>query len=117
MGGRDPSPDQAAEGTKVDVEIVEEGEEAETTSPAWYGAKGRPNLFLATYRLGRSRVTEEELDEYIGHGLIKASLCSLCRAPGQEEVANLEPYEAITFHYLFEAVLRFPCEDFVGEVL
>lgn len=40
MGGHDPSRDQAAEGTEVDVGIVEEGEEAETVGPAQSGAKG-----------------------------------------------------------------------------
>ena len=48
------SPDQVAKGTEVDVNILEEGEVAETTSPRPYGVKGQPNLMPATYWLGRS---------------------------------------------------------------
>ena len=70
-----------------------------------------------TYRLGRSRVTDETLDEYVERGLLKALLRSLCRAPGREEVPSPEAYEAVVFRDFFEAGLRFPCEDFVGEIL
>jgi hypothetical protein len=40
LGGHDPSPDQATESMKVDVEIVEESEEAKTTGPASLVQKG-----------------------------------------------------------------------------
>lgn len=62
-------------------------------------------------------MTEEDLEDYAENGLIKANLRGLCCAPGQEEVPKLEPYEAVVFHDFFEAGLRFPCEDFIGEVL
>ena len=69
------------------------------------------------YRIGRSRITEADLDKYVEQGLLKSMLRGLCCAPGQEEVPHPEPYEAVVFCYLFEAGLRFPCEDFVGKVL
>lgn len=48
---------------------------------------------------------EEELDEYVGHRLIKALLHGLCHAPGREEVLHPEPYEAIVFRDFFKAGL------------
>ena len=60
---------------------------------------------------------EVELDKYVDQGILKPSICSLCRALGQEEVPHQEPYEAVVFSDFFEARLRFPYEDFVGEVL
>jgi hypothetical protein len=96
---------------------MEEGEEGETTGPMPAAVRGHPDLTLVTYRLGRSRVTKAELDKYVKRGILKSSLCGLCRAPGQEEVPYPKPYEAVVFCDFFEAGLRFPCEDFVGEVL
>lgn len=55
-------------------------------------------------------MTEETLDEYVGLGLLKASLHGLCRAPGREEVPNPEAYEAVVFRDFFEAGLRFPAK-------
>jgi hypothetical protein len=79
---RGPSHDIDAEETDADVEIVEEGEEGETPGPIPAAAKGQPVLTLATYRLGRSCVTEAELDKYVTQGLIKPTLHGLCRALG-----------------------------------
>lgn len=62
-------------------------------------------------------MTEEDIDDYVGCGLIKADHRSWCHAPEREEVPKPEPYEAIVFRDFFEAGLCFPCEDFVGEVL
>jgi hypothetical protein len=73
-----PSRDIDAEETDTDVEIVEEGEEGETPRPAPAIAKGKPDLTPATYRLGRSCVTEAELDKYVTQGLIKPTLRELC---------------------------------------
>jgi len=68
MGGDGLSPNQAADGTNADVEILEEGEEAETPGPASSGVLGQPKLLPATYRLGQSRVTKETLDENVDVG-------------------------------------------------
>lgn len=111
------SPDLAIEETDAYVEIVEEGEEAETAGPMPFGAKGRSDLSPTTYWIGRSHVTDDDLGEYVECGLIKASLHGLCRAPGQKEVPNPKPYEAVVFWDFSEAGLRFPYEDFVDEVL
>jgi hypothetical protein len=62
-------------------------------------------------------VIEEDLDGYIGRGLIKASMRDLCRAPGQEEVPQPEPYKVIVFCDFFKAGLQFPYDDFVGKIL
>ena len=62
-------------------------------------------------------MTEEDLDDYVGRGLIKANHHSLCHALEREEVPKLESIEAIVFRDFFEAGLCFPCEDFIGEVL
>jgi hypothetical protein len=64
----------------MDVEIVEEGEEAETAGPVPSVVKGRSDLFSATYRIGWSRVTEEDLDEFVEHGLLKALHFVACAA-------------------------------------
>ena len=91
------SPDPTVEETDADVEIVEEGKEAETIGVVPSGAKGRPNLSPTTYRIGRSRMMDDDLDEYVERGLIKALLRDLMCALGWEEVPNLEPYEVIVF--------------------
>lgn len=65
----DPSRVEAAEGTDMDVEIIEEGEEGESLGPVSRAVKGQPDLTPATYRIGHSRVTEKELDEYVAQGL------------------------------------------------
>ena len=79
--------------------------------------RGQPDLTPITYQIGHSRVMEVDLDKYVEQGLLKASLCGLCRTPGREEVPRPVPYEAVIFHDFFEVGLWFPCEDFVGEVL
>ena len=89
--------DPTIEETDADIEIVEESEEAETAGPAPSSTMGRPDLSPATYRIGRSRVTDDDLDEYVKRGLIKAWLRDLCRARGREEVPKLEPCEAVVF--------------------
>ena len=109
--------DDSSEGTDTDVEVVEEGVEGETMGPVPAAFRDKPDLSPVTYRLGRSRVTEAELDKYVEQGILKSSLCGLCRAPGGEGVPHLEPYEAVVFRDFFEARLRFPCEDFMGKVL
>ena len=81
-GDEDPSPGHVAKGTEADMEIVEEGNEAKTASPTSPIAKGCLDLFPATFWIGRSRVMEEDLDEFDEHGLIKASLNSLCHTLG-----------------------------------
>ena len=53
-GGGGLSHDQAAEGTEMDVEILEEGEEAETPGPMPSGVPGQPKLLSAIYQLGQS---------------------------------------------------------------
>ena len=87
---------------------MEEGEEGETVGPVPAAVRGQPDLTPVTYCLGRSRVTEAELDKCVERGILKPSLCSLCRAPGREEVPHPEPYEAVVFRNFFEAGLRFP---------
>jgi hypothetical protein len=57
---------------------VEEGEEGETPGPAPAAVKGKPDLTPATYRLGRSCVTEAELNKYVTQGHIKPTLRELC---------------------------------------
>lgn len=99
------------------MEIVEEGNEAETAGPMLPTSKGCPDLFPATFWIGRSRVMEEDLYEFDEHGLIKALPHSLCHTLGREEVPKPEPYEVVVFWDFFEAGLHFPCEDFVNEVL
>lgn len=86
----------------MDVEIVKEGEEAKTIGPSRSDAKGQPDLFSATYRIGRSRVTDEELDKYVSRRLIKASLRGLCHASRYEEVCgrtNKIIWPMCTCHY------------------
>ena len=112
-----PSPIDISEETDIDVEIVEEGDQGETPGPVLAAIKGQLNLSSATYRIGRSRVTEAELDKYVDQGLLKPALYGLCRAPDREEVPCPEPYEAVVFCDFLVAGLWFPCEDFVGEVL
>lgn len=80
-------------------------------------ARGLLDLTPVSYRFGRSHVKEADLDKYVEEGLLRSNLRGLCRAPGSEEVPCPEPYEAVVFRDFFEAGLRFPCEDFVGEVL
>jgi hypothetical protein len=96
---------------------VEEGEEGETLGPLSAIVKGQLDLTPVTYWIGSSHVSEVNLDKYVEEGLLKPTLHGLCRALGQEEVPRLEPYEAVVFHDFFVAGLRFPCEDFVGEIL
>jgi hypothetical protein len=108
-----PDIDMASE-TNVDVEIVEEGK---TAGPVPSAIKGQSDLEPATYQIGRSIMTEVVLDEYVERGLLKVSLHSLCHAPNREEVPQSEPYEAVVFCDFFEARLRFPCADFISEVL
>lgn len=50
-------------------------------------------------------------------GLMDAETRALCRPPGTEVIPQPEPYKAVVFHAFFEAGLRFPIEDFLGEVL
>ena len=63
-GARSPSHVDAGEETDTGVEIVEEGEEGETTGPVPAAVKGQLDLTPVTYRIGRSRVCEAELDNY-----------------------------------------------------
>ena len=109
--------DEATDGLDADVEIMEDGEEGKLLGPVPAAVGGQPDLTPAMYRIGRSHVTEEELDGYVGRGLINALLRDLCCAPSQEVVSQPEPYEAIVFRDFFKAGLRFPCGDFVGKTL
>jgi hypothetical protein len=81
-GPSGPLRDEAVNGTDVDVEILEDGEEGETVGSVPAAIGGQPDLTPVMYRIGRTRVIEEDLDDYIGRGLIKASMRDLCRAPG-----------------------------------
>jgi hypothetical protein len=79
-----PSPScvEADEETDIDIEIVEEGEEGKSIGPVPATIKGMSDLTPTTYRIGRSRVIEADLDKYVEHGLIKSTLRGLCHAPG-----------------------------------
>jgi hypothetical protein len=105
------------EETETDVEIVEGGEEGETIGPTPVAHHGQVDLEPATYRLGRSKVTETVLDEYMADGLLHRTMRNWCRAPGHEEMPQPEPYEVVVIRDFFKARLRFPCEDFIEEVL
>lgn len=77
---------------------------------------GQPKLTSMTYWIGRSLITESELNKYVEQGLL--SPCSIvCAMLQAKKSATPESYEAVIFHDFFKAGLRFPCEDFVGEVL
>jgi hypothetical protein len=115
--GAGPSHINDEEDTEIDIELVEDEEEGETAGSVPASAKGQLDLEPATYRLGRSKVTEAELDRYLAEGLIHPAMRAHCRAPGSEEVPRPKPYEAVVFRDFFKAGLRFPHEDFVGEVL
>jgi hypothetical protein len=65
-----PSHDKAVEEMDADVEIVEEGEKGKTLGLVLTAVKGQPDLSPVTYRIGRLRVTEEELDKYVEQGLL-----------------------------------------------
>jgi hypothetical protein len=78
------------------MEIMEEGEEGETAGSVPAAVRGQLDLTPVTYQIGRSRVTEADLDNYVEQGLLKASLHGLCCAPSWEEVPCQEPYETIT---------------------
>jgi hypothetical protein len=56
---------EANEETDIDVEIVEEGEEGKSAGPVLATVKGLSDLTPTTYRIGRSRVTEADLDKYV----------------------------------------------------
>lgn len=68
IGDQAHSPDLAVEETDVNIEIVEEGEEAETIGPAPSGTEGRLDLSSATYLIGRSCMTDDDLNEYVKRG-------------------------------------------------
>ena len=76
----------SSEGIDTNVEIVEEGEEGETTGPVSVTVWGQPDLTLVIYRQGHSRVTEAKLNKYVERGILKSSLRGLCRALGREEI-------------------------------
>lgn len=107
----------SGEETEIDVEIVDDSEEDETRGPAPVVVKGQLDLEPATYRIGRSSVSEADLDEYVKEELLKPTLHSWCCALGREEVPRPKPCEVVVFHDFFKVGLRFPCEDFVSEVL
>ena len=97
--------DEAIEETDTDVEIVEEGEEGKMAGLVPAAVVGQPDLTPATYRIGRSCVTEKDLDDYVAQGLLKSSLRGSCRALDQEEVPRLKPYETVVFRDFFEVGL------------
>lgn len=72
---------------------------------------------ISLYRLKRSKVTEETLDQYVKDRVISPLIRTACRASGSEAVPERQPYEAIVFRDYFVAGLNFPCEPFVEEVL
>ena len=67
-----PSCDKDVEETDADVEIVEKGEEGETVGLVPAAVREQPDLTPITYRIGRSRVMDTELDKYVEQGLLKA---------------------------------------------
>ena len=114
-GGLGPSHDDAGGETDTNVEIVEEGEEGETTGPVSAAVRGQLDLTLITYWIGHSRITEADLDKYVEQGLLKASLRGLCRAPGQEEVPRPEPYEAVVFYEFLNLDCDFPVRTWLAK--
>lgn len=88
---------------EVEVVILDEEEVGE-------GAETIPGDVPSSYRLGRSRVTEETLDSYVVEGLLNPDAREACRGPGREETPQPEPYEAVVFKDFLTAGLRFPCE-------
>lgn len=52
--------------TEMDVKVVNEGDECETSGPSQATPKGQPVLEPATFHFGRSSVIEEDLDDLLG---------------------------------------------------
>lgn len=102
----------------VDEESVEAGAEAAVGEEIVdSGAAEGCSRLPPSYRFGRSRVTEEVLDQFVVEGLFSSGVRQGCRAPGREEVPNPEPYEAVVFRDFCTTGLAFPCEAFFYEVL
>jgi hypothetical protein len=78
-----PSCAEADKETDIDVEIMEEGEEGKSARPVPATIKGLSDLTPTTYQIGRSSVTEVDLDKYVEQGLLKSTLHGLCHALGQ----------------------------------
>lgn len=72
---------------------------------------------LSVFRLGRSRVTQREIENYVACGhLTSADPPPFC-PPGEEEYPKPRPYEAVVFRDYFVVGLKFPLDDFVPMVL
>ncbi|TVU21138.1 hypothetical protein EJB05_30758, partial [Eragrostis curvula] len=67
-----------------------------------------------TYRLNRSRVDEAELAMYVERGYFEAGRA---RYPGDEEIPQPKPNEAVVFRDYFEAGLRLPALFILQRVL
>jgi hypothetical protein len=72
--GAGPSRLNDGEETKFDVEIIDDEEEGETAGSVLATAKGRVAFKTATYHLGRSKVTEVLLDQYLAKDLIHPTM-------------------------------------------
>ena len=69
---------------------------------------------VLSFEFGLSRVTSSDLDDYaMATWFVRDST----RPSGGETIPDPEDDEVIVLKEFFEAGLRFPCEDFVGEVL
>jgi hypothetical protein len=79
-----PSRVEVDEETDIDVKIMEEGEEGESTRPVQATVKGQSDLTPMTYRIGRSRVIEADLNKYVEQGLLKSTLRGLCHTSGMK---------------------------------
>ncbi|TVU41995.1 hypothetical protein EJB05_08375, partial [Eragrostis curvula] len=73
-----------------------------------------PAVIDKTYRLNRSRVNEAELAMYVERGYFEAGRA---RCPGDEEIPQPKPNEAVVFRDYFEAGLRLPALFILQRVL
>ncbi|TVT98686.1 hypothetical protein EJB05_55994, partial [Eragrostis curvula] len=73
-----------------------------------------PAVSDKTYRLNRSRVDEAELAMYVERGYFEAGRAC---CPGDEEIPQPKPNEAVVFRDYFEAGLRLPALFILQRVL
>ncbi|TVU42006.1 hypothetical protein EJB05_08387, partial [Eragrostis curvula] len=73
-----------------------------------------PVVIDKTYRLNRSRVDEAELAMYVERGYFEAERA---RCPGDEEILQPKPNEAVVFRDYFKAGLRLPALFILQRVL
>lgn len=78
------------EDAAIDIEGVEE-QEGETMGPTSIAVDGRKDLEPVTYWLGRSKVTEVDLDKYVVDGLIHSTMHTWCRLQDLWKLLILSP--------------------------